>query len=122
MSAAKLILSLAILATAWLSPLVAAEMPPDLSHNPFSRPPSEVLREEVIAIENDDGTGPSLPLQATMIGQVNRLANVGGRILKRGDEYRGYRLIRIHEQYVEFERNGQVITVYVKPLMAEDDE
>jgi hypothetical protein len=122
MNAAKLILALTMLAAAWPSLLLAADSPPELSHNPFSRPSSKILREEVVAVENDDGSTDPLPLQATMIGRVNRLANVGGRILKRGDEYRGYRLVRIHEQYVEFERNGQITSVYVRPLSAEDDE
>lgn len=122
MNASRLVSLFAILATAWPALLVAADAPPDLSHNPFSRPSSEVVREEMITVENDDGSPVSLPLQATMIGRVNRLANVGGRILKTGDEYRGYRLTKIQEQYVEFARNGQITTVYVKPLLAEDDE
>lgn len=122
MSIARPILLLALLTTAWPSLLVAADTPPNLSHNPFSRPSSKFVREEAVAVESDDGPVTVLPLHATMIGQVSRLANVGGRILKRGDEYRGYRLTKIREQYVEFERNGQTITVYVKPLLAEDDE
>ena len=56
-----------------------------------------------------------------MIGSVNKLANVDGRILKRGDEVEGYLLVAIHEQYAVFRRNGEDIEVYVKPL-AEDDE
>jgi len=122
MSTSRLISVLAILATAWPSLPLAADTPPDLSHNPFSRPSSEVVREETIALEIDGDSTVSLPLQATMIGQANRLANVGGRILKPGDEYRGYRLTKIDERYVVFERNGQTTTVYVKPLLAEDDE
>lgn len=122
MSTWKLISLFAILATAWPSLLVAADTPPDLLHNPFSRPSSEVIREETMAVESDDDSPASLPLQATMIGQANQLANVGGRILKPGDEYRGYRLAKIREQYVVFEKNGQILTVYVKPHLAEDDE
>ena len=56
-----------------------------------------------------------------MIGSTNKLANVGGRILKRGDEVQGYVLVAIHEQYAVFRKNGENVTVYVKPL-AEDDE
>lgn len=99
----------------------AADSPPALSHNPFSRPPSEVTQ-----IIRSDRTGDRLPdqkpdLQATMIGSTNKLANVGGRILKRGDEVQGYVLVAIHEQYAVFRKNGENVTVYVKPL-AEDDE
>lgn len=97
------------------------EIPPALTHNPFSRPPSEVLRRSPAESGRDVGATLIPDLQATMIGSATRLANVGGRILKRGDEVDGYLLVAIHEQYVVFRRNGEDIDVYVKPL-AEDDE
>ena len=106
----------------WPVLLVAADEPPALSHNPFSRPSSEVVRVDNVVIEADDGSGPNIPLQATMIGNVNRLANVGGRVLRPGDDYQGYRLVEIHEQYAVFEREGRPITVYVKPLLADNEE
>jgi len=97
-----------------------SERPPALQHNPFSRPPSEVLRPLPTESGRDRGTGVLPDLRATMIGSKNRLANVGGRILKRGDEVDGYLLVAIHEQFVVFRRNGEDITMYVKPL-ADDD-
>ena len=106
----------------WPALLVAADEPPALSHNPFSRPSSEVIRAESVVLESEDGSGPNIPLQATMIGSVNRLANVGGRILKTGDEFEGYRLVDIREQYVVFKKAGRPITVYVKPLLADNEE
>ena len=106
----------------WPSMLVAADAPPELSYNPFSRPSSEVVRAERGVIENDDGSAPALPLQATMVGRVSRLANVAGRILKPGDKYRGYQLVAIHERYAVFERGGETTTVYVKPDQEEEDD
>lgn len=106
----------------WPALLVAADEPPRLSHNPFSRPSSEVIRVENVVVESEDGSGPNIPLHATMVGSVNRLANVGGRVLKPGDEYQGYQLVDIREQYAVFEREGRPITVYVKPLLAENEE
>lgn len=100
----------------------AADEPPALSHNPFSRPPSEVLDDDRGVVERDDGSGPMLVLQATMIGHTNRLANVAGRILKPGDEISGYKLIAVFEEFAIFERDGKSITVYVKPNPAEEDE
>jgi len=97
------------------------ERPPELQHNPFSRPPSEVLRQLPAEPGRDRGTSLLPELQATMIGSRSRLANVGGRILKRGDEVEGYLLVAIHEQFVVFRRNGEDITVYVKPLADEDE-
>ena len=111
-----------LLIAAWPMTLFAADEPPTLSHNPFSRPSSEVVRLDNVFEEIDDGSGPNIPLQATMVGSVNRLANVGGRVLKPGDDYQGYRLVDIHEQYAVFEREGRPITVYVKPLLAENEE
>lgn len=102
--------------------LAAKEEPPALANNPFSRPPSEVLREERRITENNDGSGPTLALQATMVGRASRLANVDGRVLKPGDEIQGYVLIAIHEAYAVFERDGNPVTVYVKPHLAENDE
>ncbi|MBT8066248.1 MAG: hypothetical protein KJO09_03330 [Gammaproteobacteria bacterium] len=70
--------------------------------------------------DDGDGTPETLPLLATMVGRVNRLANVGGRILKPGDDYQGYRLVTIHEDSVVFERRGETITVFVKSPDTED--
>jgi hypothetical protein len=122
MRAATITLTILMLAVTWPSLVVAVDAPPTLSHNPFSRPSSDVIPESRSVIESIDGSAPGLPLQATMVGRVSRLANVGGRILKPGDEYQGYRLIAIHERYAVFERGGETTTVYVKPEQEEEDE
>ena len=106
----------------WLSIVALADAPPTLAHNPFSRPPSDVSRDAPTLVESDDGTGPTLSLQATMVGRASRLANVAGRILKPGDEIQGYLLIAIYEEYAVFRKDGRSITVYVKPNLAENDE
>jgi hypothetical protein len=116
------ILVCSVLATAWFPLFAAADDPPMLVHNPFSRPPSEVTRVRDSVIERDDGDGTTLDLQATMIGGMSRLANVAGRILKPGDEIEGYELIAVYERYAVFRRNNEMMTVHVKPNLAEDDE
>ena len=70
--------------------------------------------------DDGDSTPETPPLQATMVGPVNRLANVGGRILKPGDDYQGYRLLTIHEDSVVFERRGETMTIYVKSPDTDD--
>jgi len=116
------LLIFSMLGTVW-SPLFAAGgEPPSLAHNPFSRPPSEVPRVRDSIIERTDGDGTTLDLLATMIGDKNRLANVAGRILKPGDEIEGYELIAVYEQYAVFRTNNEMMTVFVKPHLAEDDE
>ena len=122
MRAAARIVTSAALFLALLTVARATDEPPALQHNPFSRPSSEVTRSERGAVDRDDGTGVALDLQATMVGNVNSLANVAGRILKPGDEIQGYRLVAIHESYAVFEKGGKTTTVYVRPHLAEDNE
>lgn len=92
-----------------------------LQHNPFSRPPSEVTREPSPVVLAD-GSLQELELRATMVGLNNKLANVDGRILRPGDEVRGYTLIKIFEDRAVFAREGNNVTVYVKPDLVEGDD
>lgn len=112
-----------VLTLAWLPSLVvAADEPPELSRNPFSRPNSNVMLDLGRIIDRDDRNGIPLDLQATMVGNIRRLANIAGHILKPGDEIDGYQLIAVHEQYAVLERDGRTTTIYVKPPVAEDDD
>ena len=122
MRIATAILFCLMLGMPWPSAVAAAGEPPRLLHNPFSRPLSEVTRNDRSVIERDDGNGPTLDLQATMVGNASRLANIAGRILKPGDEIQGYLLVAVHEEYAVFKRDSKTITVYVKPHLAEDNE
>lgn len=115
--------SIAVLALAYFPSLVAAtDEPPALSHNPFSRPSSNETLDLGRAIDRDDRNGTSLDLQATMVGNVRKLANIAGRILQPGDEIDGYELTAVHERYAVLERDGRTTIIYVKPLVAEDDD
>ena len=109
-----------VLVASWPLAIAAQDEPPALQQNPFSRPPSDVILDDRVSVRVDDAESPTLELQATMIGSINKLANVSGRILKRGDEVQGYVLVAIHEQYAVFERDGRRTTVYVKPLQEEE--
>lgn len=122
MRIATTILVCLVLWAPWPATAAAADGPPRLSHNPFSRPPSEVIRDDRGAIEWDDGNGVTLDLKATMIGNVSKLANVAGRILKPGDEIQGYLLVAVQEEFAVFKRDSKTITVYVKPHLAENNE
>ena len=122
MRALAAILIYAVLQIAAMPGAHAAGEPPALSHNPFSRPPSEVSNDDVRIVDVDDGSGTTLALHATMVGPASRLANVGGRIIKAGDEVRGYVLVAVHEDYAVFRKSGKLTTVYVKPQLVEDDE
>lgn len=98
----------------------AAE-PPPIVHNPFSRPPSDVQiasPKQTLA----DGSIQALDLRATMVTATSGLANVSGRILRPGDESQGYVLLKVFEDRAIFIREGQRLTIYVKPPLVDDDE
>lgn len=92
-----------------------------LSKNPFSRPPSAVKivpRKSRTA----DGSIQVINLQATMVMSNKGLANVGGRILRPGDEIEGFTLLRVFEDRAIFSRDGERLTVFVKPELVDDDD
>ena len=107
---------LAVTATA-----VAAE-PPALEKNPFSRPPSQRTILDQVGDDNGDGTSLDLVLMATMVAANERLANVGGRIVRPGDEVLGHKLLHVFEDRAVFARNGKRLTIHVKPELVEENE
>jgi len=117
----KFVLLVVTLASA--VPIIAgAAEPPALAHNPFTRPPSERTVEQQ-AFTGDAQDAPTrLELRATMVALSDKLANVGGRTLRPGDEVQGYRLQRVFEDRAVFVRDGRKLTVYVKPDLVEEDE
>ncbi len=113
---------LLIVVVAFIAGIASAQdAPPVLRNNPFSRPPSDFVIEDRVSATPIEVAGEVPEVQATMIGSVNRLANVDGRILQVGDEINGYSIVEIHEQYAVFEREGRRTNVYVKPLFADEE-
>lgn len=99
-----------------------ADEPPPLRHNPFARPPAVVNGgDNVFAVATDSGE-LTLDLQATMVGSKQRLANVGGRILRTGDEVQGYVLEQVFEDRAVFRRAGETLIVYVRQKAEPDNE
>ncbi|MDJ0747869.1 MAG: hypothetical protein QNJ11_00230 [Woeseiaceae bacterium] len=97
---------------------VVAE-PPPLTNNPFSRPPAPLINE-AIRHEGDTATTP-LVVIATMVSSTSALANIEGQVLRPGQEINGYLLKRVYENRAVFERDGNELTVYVKPELEEND-
>lgn len=99
---------------------VAAE-PPPLSSNPFSRPPAPPVRDAFRhGHDHDSGTAP-LKVIATMVSSTASYANIDGQVMRPGQEINGHLLKRVHEDRVVFERDGNELTVYVKPELEEND-
>ena len=94
----------------------------ELKHNPFTRPPSERTVPEIDRATFTDGIVQPLDLRATMVGTLSRFANVGGRILRPGDEFQGYTLVKVYEDRAVFSRQGKQEIIYVKPDPVESDE
>ena len=98
--------------------LVVAE-PPPLRNNPFSRPPAPIVREE--ARIDGDATNSPLIVIATMVSSTSALANIEGQVMRPGQEVRGYVLKRVYEDRAVFERDGNELTVHVKPELDEEN-
>ncbi len=113
----------------WLVTLVAlllaaaagASEPPTLRSNPFARPPS-VVTAPILSEARLDGDPSGLELRATLVSTQNRLANVGGKTVRPGDEVQGYKLLQVFEDRAVFARQGKHLTIVVKPDLEENDE
>ncbi len=93
--------------------------PPPLRNNPFSRPPAPLI-SEMVRPEGDASTAPLIVI-ATMVSSTTALANIEGQVMRPGQEVRGYVLKRVFEDRAVFERDGNELTVYVKPELEEND-
>jgi len=113
--------NMAIALTMLLDAEPSASEPQNLANNPFARPPSEVRMEMRNPVQAD-GTVAPLDLRATMVGTTDKLANVGGRVVRPGDEIQGYTLLQVFEDHAIFVRDSNRLAVYVKPHLVEDDE
>jgi len=103
------------------SSLVWASDAPRLSHNPFTRPPSEAT-VPTSTQPGRDGVTQELDLRATMVASNSKLANVGGRTVRPGDDVHGYTLLQVFEDRAVFSRGDKRLTLYTKPDPEEGDE
>ncbi len=97
----------------------AVAEPPPLRNNPFSRPPAPLIRE-ALRPSDDTGNAP-LIVVATMVSSTGAFANIEGQVMRAGEEINGYLLKRIYEDRAVFERDGNELTVYVKPELEDND-
>ncbi len=110
-----------VLAALLQSSVTYANEAPLLSHNPFTRPPSEVTIPSRTQ-PGRDGVTQELDLRATMVASDSKLANVGGRTVRPGDDVQGYTLLQVFEDRAVFSRGDKRLTLYTKPDPEEDDE
>ena len=79
-----------------------------------------MVREETRT--NLETRNAQLVLIATMVSTMGSFANVEGIVMRPGHEVRGYVLKRVFEDRAVFERDGNELTVYVKPELEENNE
>lgn len=99
-----------------------ASEPPSIEHNPFARPPSELIADSRSPNQGERVTPVSMELRATMVTARGSLANIAGKILSPGDEVQGYTLVRVFEDRAIFDFEGRPVTIYVRPEPGENDD
>jgi hypothetical protein len=101
----------ALLGTACLTAGAFADSPESpVRHDPFSRPAVERLLDtpgEAVL----DGRVAHAKLKGVLITGELHLANIDGRILARGDDIYGYRVLAISERNVTLRRGHDVLTM-----------
>lgn len=100
---------------------IAAE-PPQIRLNPFARPASIVIVDDRPQSVIDVGSRAAMDLRATMVSEHGSLANIAGKIISPGESVQGYQLVRVHEDRADFEFQGELVTIYVRPPTDENDE
>lgn len=116
---------LAILLFAGSSVFVLGDVPvepdaPELRHNPFDRP--DFVAKLTHGAEGAQLSGWPYVLHATLRAGALSLANVDGRLIGVGEEYEGYRLIRVGEGDATFQKDGLRVTVTVGNKDEESDD
>ncbi len=81
-----------------------------LRFNPFVKP-SLPAAEPNAKPEFDRASAWRPELTATLVSGENSIANLGGAVLRLGEEANGYKLVAVRHYEADFERNGEVMTL-----------
>ncbi len=101
-----------------LEPVGSGEHGPSPRFDPFDRP---AVPGDASARRTSVAPAIWSPwLKATLVAGENSLANLGGIVLKLGEETHGYRLLEVREWTAVFSRDGErVMLAVVPPLETE---
>jgi hypothetical protein len=87
---------------------VTARAAPPLPQDPFARP---AFLEAAPGTPAQAARLPLLELRAVLAAGKSSLADVGGRIVRIGEEIDGFKLVAVHEGGAVFERGGRAISI-----------
>lgn len=79
-----------------------------LQHDPFARP-LLAQRPPPAAPEAESEWRPEL--RAIMAAGAESMVNIDGVVLRRGDEFNGYRLVEVHDESAVFVVNNRRVTL-----------
>ena len=107
----SLLIMAALWTAGWQAAAAAAE---PIAKNPFTRPGYTADRPLPAApgVEVEDFR--EIELKATLISGRRSFANLNGEILAPGEEFRGYRLLRVSEGQAVLSRDGETLTLRVR--------
>lgn len=95
------------------------EAPAPLRFDPFVRPDPERLAQGSVGAARP-GQAWSPVLRATLVAGDDSLANLGGTILKLGEETHGYRLVEVRDREAVFEKGGSRLVLTLVPRKSPD--
>lgn len=110
----KQIIALCISVLLCMTLSFAADKPMKLKKNPFKRPDLFSTGISETSVATTDGPGAELDIRAAMSAGENSSVNIGGNIIRIGEEIQGYRLLAVEEGKVIFSKNNSLVTVVVK--------
>lgn len=88
----------------------AAENTAELINNPFTQP-EFLSSEKNSSFVANTAKGYALDIRATIADGEDSLVNVGGTIIKIGEELNGFKLMSVTEDKVVFSKNNALVTV-----------
>ena len=87
---------------------VAAAQADNLKHDPFVRP---VLVPQPTSAAPASESALKPELRAIMAAGPDSIVNIEGVLLRRGEQFNGYRLIEVHEETAVFVKNNKRVTL-----------
>jgi hypothetical protein len=84
-----------------------------LQHDPFVRP---VLVAQPTSAAPASAPAATPELRAIMAAGPESIVNIEGVLLRRGEEFNGYRLVEVHEETAVFVKNSKRVTLSLQGI------